>query len=108
MNTKEVIEILKTVAQKIETESKCLDCNWYLFGSLLHGSCLPSDVDVAIVCPTQENVQLVRSLLPKLLIELPTAHLTLMCSEEEKEFGFIARAGAAQIYPSLSNNEHQT
>jgi hypothetical protein len=108
MIAEDVIETIKSVAHKIEAEHTELDCTWYLFGSLLHGSDIPSDLDVAIVCHTQENVQLVRSYLAELLRELPTAHLTLMCTEEEQEFGFLARAGAQQIHPSPSKNERQT
>lgn len=107
MNCEDAIETIKSIARKVDAENDGLDCLWYLFGSVLHGSDTPSDVDVAIVCPTQENVQLVRGYIAELLRELPTAHLTLMCSEEEKEFGFIARAGAQQIHPSPSKNERQ-
>lgn len=108
MITEEVKETIKSVARKIEAEHNGLDCTWYLFGSLLHGAGAPSDIDVAIVCSTQEEVKLVRGYLSEFLDELPTAHLTLMCSDEENEFGFIARAGAQQIHSSLSKNQCQT
>lgn len=108
MIIEDAIETIKSVAREIEAEHNGLDCTWYLFGSLLHGSEFPSDVDVAIVCHTQEKVQLLRHSLSELLRVLPTAHLTLMCTEEEQEFGFLARAGARQIHPSPSKNKRQT
>ena len=73
---------------------------WYLFGSALRDVVLAADIDVLVLCETDEEVVSVRAELKSLCQALPM-HLFLLTRAEDAELGFVSGQGCVQIYPDV-------
>jgi hypothetical protein len=77
------------------------DAIWYLFGSTLRAFENAADIDVLVLCDTDDSVALVRHELREACQRLPL-HLFLITRCEEAELDFLASEGCVQVYPSSS------
>jgi predicted nucleotidyltransferase len=96
MTRDELLQFLRNEAQRISRLAP--DTVWYLFGSALRGFECAADIDILILCDTDETVALARHELRNACISLPL-HLFLLTRDEEAELGFIVTAGGVQVYP---------
>lgn len=69
---------------------------WYLFGSILKSPNQASDIDVAVLCPSHKEVELVREEGRRLCERLPL-HLMLLTLSEEQQLGFIESEGCQRL-----------
>jgi hypothetical protein len=69
--------------------------DWYLFGSSAKAPETAGDIDLLIVHDATVDAARMREALNDLCISLPI-HLTILTRAEERERGFIARAGVCQ------------
>jgi hypothetical protein len=72
---------------------------WFLFGSITTTRRPVGDIDLLVVCETNDGCTLVRSELGPVCSQLPI-HLLLMTVSEEAEVKFIEGQGAVEINPS--------
>lgn len=86
---------------KIEVASVGQDVpatTWFLFGSAAVDTPLPSDVDVLVLCPGDEEAIAVRRRVADLCLRFPV-HLLVVTQQEERELDFIATQSCHKIYP---------
>ena len=82
----EFLRSLRIEAQRIDQLSR--DAIWYLFGSAPEAFENASDIDVIVLCPSDDTVVLVRHELRDVCMSFPL-HLFLLTREEEAELNFI-------------------
>lgn len=75
------------------------DTIWYLFGSTLGAFDSAVDIDVMVVCATDQSVVTIRHELREISLRLPL-HLFLLTEAEETELRFLATQGCLQLHPS--------
>src|SRR5258708_23471820 len=79
------------------------DAIWYLFGSTLRAFERAADIDVLVLCDSEESISVIRHEL-RAACERRPLHLFLLTRGEEAELGFIVSQGCVQVYPLGSPN----
>ena len=108
MTRGDVLAWLRSEAQRID--QLVPEAAWYLFGSALREFERACDIDVLVLCSSDEAVRIIRHELQDACARLPL-HLFLLTPGEEGELGFIAAEGCVQMYPvnaideCIGNNE---
>lgn len=74
------------------------EARWYLFGSATKSIARAKDVDLLVVCESEQTALAVRHELRELCLRLPL-HLLLLTHAEEGELGFVGSQGCVAIYP---------
>lgn len=74
------------------------ETEWYLFGSALRSPDCAADIDLLILCGSDDVADRIRSTVDPHHLALPI-DLTLLTFEEETELGFIQRQQAARVFP---------
>lgn len=97
MTLEQVLALLTAEARRIEEIAP--GAVWHLFGSMLHDPESAIDIDVAVLCPSNEVTGVVRREVAALCQRLPV-HLFLWTREEEAELGFVSGEGCWQFFPS--------
>lgn len=69
---------------------------WFLFGSIIAARRPVSDIDILVVCATNDDCKSIRSALVPVCSRWPI-HLLLMTVSEEAEVKFIDGQGAVEI-----------
>jgi hypothetical protein len=72
--------------------------SWYLFGSVISSPEAAQDIDLLIVCASDEIAIRIRVGLPEIASRLPL-HTLIMTHEEEAELDFIRGQKCVLIYP---------
>jgi predicted nucleotidyltransferase len=96
MDLEEVSSALREQAKAIA--AKVPGSDWYLFGSVVRGVSLPSDIDLLIVYSTARDARELREGLKAYSASVPI-HLFLLRKDEEKELQFVRQQRALRIFP---------
>ena len=99
MTWNDLLALLRAEAARIRQVAP--NAIWYLFGSTLRAFECAADIDVLVLCDTDETVAVIRHELRKACERLPL-HLFLLTRGEEAELGFIVSQGCVQVYPLSS------
>lgn len=95
MNSNEIKQILS----EIVSSWFCVDdTDWYLFGSALHKSKVPSDIDLLIIYRDEADAYRIRNGIFTLKAKYPL-HLLFMTPTEEEEIDFINSESCVQFFP---------
>ena len=94
MNKDRILASLCAEARRIR-ETVC-DTVWYVFGSASREVEGARDVDVLVLCHSNDAVVLVRDALRDVCMRLPL-HLFLITRDEEDELQFIGAEGCVQL-----------
>lgn len=92
MDTRDIrlaVDRARTVAAQF------LGSDWYLFGSSAKTPETAGDIDLLIIHDATVDASRMREALADLCVSLPI-HLTILTRPEERERGFLARAGTCQ------------
>ena len=94
MNYDDLVSAIKSIAES--TNASAGYATWYLFGSALKELSNPSDIDLAVVCPTHVIADAVRQLVDIDQLDHPI-HLSIFTVQEEAELRFTAKQGCVQV-----------
>jgi predicted nucleotidyltransferase len=72
------------------------EAKWYLFGSAGDGLFKASDVDVVVVCKTNNAADMIRGSVDVDQLARPI-HLSILTESEEAEVCFVKKQGCIQI-----------
>ncbi len=96
MTLDDFLTLLRLQARRIDQLSP--DAVWYLFGSALESFEHAADLDVLVLCPSDDSVALVRHELRDTCLSYPL-HLLLLTISEEVELNFIKQERCVRLYP---------
>lgn len=91
MNPAIILPSLKAHISQIMTFSPSL--RFYIFGSFARQAASPSDIDILVICSSDFEADLSRSLLKAACHQWPL-HLTIMTASENHETDFLEKFGA--------------
>jgi predicted nucleotidyltransferase len=94
MKNDDLVTAVRDLAMK--TNGNIGEANWYLFGSVQHGSSSPSDIDLLVVCRTNEMADAVRRSVDLDQLARPI-HLSIFTQAEEAEVRFVDRQGCVKL-----------
>jgi predicted nucleotidyltransferase len=95
MDLEEVSSVLREQAKVIA--AKVPSAEWYLFGSVVRGVPLPSDIDLLIVYSTPGDARELREGLKSYSASVPL-HLFMLRKDEENELQFVRQERAIRIF----------
>ncbi len=87
-----VCEIAETLG------SICNGSEWYLFGSVARCSPSPSDIDLMILCISDQQADTLRRAIDPDVLAVPI-HLCLFTFDEAQEIDAVQVQGAEKIFP---------
>ena len=88
--------LLNCAVAEVMREFACARC--YLFGSAVKEVQMAADIDVLVVCGSDEIAVAVRQELKAICVRLPV-HLSVLTTLEESELDFVAAEGCVPILP---------
>jgi predicted nucleotidyltransferase len=74
---------------------------WYLFGSIGRDEGRPADIDLLILCRSDQQADRLRAAIDEDVLGLPL-DLSLMTFAEEREVGAVALQSAIRIVPATA------
>ena len=91
-----IVERLREIAERVEAHGSAF---WFLFGSSTRSFSTAKDVDVLVVCDSEETADLARVELGDLCLRFPV-HPMLLTRTEEAELRFVSGEGCIQVFPN--------
>jgi predicted nucleotidyltransferase len=77
------------------------DTEWYLFGSIERDEAGAADIDLLVLCPSDERADRLRAAIAENVLGIPL-DLSLMTFDEEREVRAIALQRAIRIVPATT------
>ncbi len=80
------------------------DTEWYLFGSIERDEAGAADIDLLILCPSDERADRLRTVIDEDVLGIPL-DLSLMTFDEEREVRAVALQSAIRIIPATVGSD---
>jgi predicted nucleotidyltransferase len=96
MKAEAVVTAVCEIAEKLG--SICIGSEWYLFGSVARCSPSPSDIDLMILCISDQQADTLRRAIDPDALAVPI-HLCLFTFDEAQEIDAVQVQGAEKIFP---------
>ncbi len=77
------------------------DTEWYLFGSIGRDEAGAADIDLLVLCPSDERADRLRAAIDEDVLGIPL-DLSLMTFDEEREVRAVALQRAIKIVPATA------
>lgn len=94
----ELIAVCALYEEMQRVKARLPTSRWFFFGSITTAKGPVADIDLLVVCKTNDDCSTVRNELGSICSRFPL-HLLLMTQTEEAEVEFIQGQGAVEITP---------